>query len=158
MGCRLDVCQARFHREASSRSVYCGIISSIFPLSTSYVHSNGKVSGRPSFQLSLVTSSNNELRRVLIELERSWLHGPELHELITLQRPCALSADINVCHNRADLSELCCASVTSPRFESSSGITAKSLKSSKKKKSCNMFHVVRVLLFMLRYYAVWNVL
>lgn len=81
MGRELALCQPPFR---SSCAVHRGITSTILPLSASYVHSNWKVSGRPSFQLSLVTSTNNRPLRALIELERSWLHELELHELITL--------------------------------------------------------------------------
>lgn len=79
----LDRCQSRFY---SSYPVHRGITFNILP-AFDFLPSTRKwkVSGRPSFQLSLVTSSNNRLPRALIELERSWLHELELHELITLR-------------------------------------------------------------------------
>lgn len=80
----LNRCQSRFH---PSYPVHRGITFNILQYSTSYRLPTWKwkVSGRPSFQLSLVTSSNNRLPRALIELERSWLRELELHELITLR-------------------------------------------------------------------------
>lgn len=79
----LDRCQSRFY---SSYPVHRGITFNILP-AFDFLPSTRKwkVSGRPSFQVSLVTSSNNRLPRALIELERSWLHELELHELITLR-------------------------------------------------------------------------
>lgn len=48
-------------------------------------HSKVESVRKAKLPLSLVTSSNNRHPRALIELERSWLHELELHELITLR-------------------------------------------------------------------------